>query len=122
MACGRLALALFLVASISINAAWLINYVAFERQTYHQRDTGSGVTLSLHDAPVVESRVTPYQRIEIRRSPFFGNVLVIDDDLMLTSRDQASYHEMATHVPLAFLPEAEEVRSASVCSCGSAGL
>eukprot|EP01052_Picozoa_sp_SAG31_P036240 SAG31_NODE_4492_length_3188_cov_3.281716_2_plen_164_part_00 len=52
---------------------------------------------------------TPYQHIEVFENPSFGKVLLIDGDLMLTERDEAAYHEMLAHVPLAFLPTAQSV-------------
>lgn len=45
-----------------------------------------------------------YQHIEVFDSYFFGKILVIDGALMITERDECIYHEMITHVPLAYLP------------------
>ena len=50
-----------------------------------------------------------FQDIEMFRSKFFGNVLVIDNEIMITERDEMHYHEMIAHVPLAYLPSAKRV-------------
>lgn len=42
-------------------------------------------------------------------TPFFGRVLLLDDEIMITERDEAHYHEMLAHVPLAYLPDARRV-------------
>ena len=52
---------------------------------------------------------TPYQHIQVRQTRGFGKILLIDDDLMLTERDEASYHEMLVHVPLNYKPDATDV-------------
>lgn len=48
--------------------------------------------------------VSQFQDLEVFRSKFFGKVLVIDDEIMITERDEAHYHEMLAHVPLAYTP------------------
>lgn len=113
MRCSRMVVPLVCLVSLVFNAAWLAQHLA-SPQEYHERDPGSGVTMSFAHAPVIESRRTPFQHVEVRHSPFFGNILVIDDDLMLTQRDESGYHEMATHVPLAYIPDARTVRR-SLC-------
>lgn len=50
-----------------------------------------------------------YQRIEIFSTPEFGKVLVLDDRIMLTEKDEFIYHEMITHVPLAVNPNISNV-------------
>jgi spermidine synthase len=47
-----------------------------------------------------------FQDLEVFRSKFFGKVLVIDDEIMITERDETHYHEMLAHVPLAYTPDA----------------
>lgn len=113
---GRwVAVLVVLALSLSLNVLGVVHFVLYSRHAYHEVDTGCGVSLSFHHAPIVESRVTRYQQVAVRHSEFFGNILVIDDDLMLTERDEFSYHEMAAHVPLAYLPAAHTVCRASAC-------
>ena len=49
--------------------------------------------------------VSQFQDLEVFRSKFFGKVLVIDDEIMITERDETHYHEMLAHVPLAYAPD-----------------
>jgi spermidine synthase len=43
---------------------------------------------------------TPFQHIEIYRTAYWGNLMVIDGCTMLTTRDNFLYHEMMTHPAL----------------------
>lgn len=43
-----------------------------------------------------------YQMIQVFKTDEFGNMLVIDNDVQLTEADEANYHEMIAHVPLAY--------------------
>ncbi len=47
------------------------------------------------------SSQSDFQRIEIFSTPEFGDILVLDDRIMLTQKDEFIYHEMITHVPMA---------------------
>ena len=55
------------------------------------------------------SAQSDYQRIEIFSTPEFGDVLVLDDRIMLTTKDKFIYHEMITHVPMATNPSIKNV-------------
>ena len=55
------------------------------------------------------SAQSDYQRIEIFSTPEFGDVLVLDDRIMLTTKDEFIYHEMITHVPMATNPSIKNV-------------
>ena len=50
-----------------------------------------------------------FQDIEVYYNKFFGNILVIDDDIQLTEHDEDNYHEMIAHVPLNYIPNAKKV-------------
>lgn len=45
-------------------------------------------------------RQTLYQNIEVYKSKALGNILVIDDNAMLSEKDEFIYHEMLSHVPI----------------------
>lgn len=49
---------------------------------------------------VLAEEQTPYQRIAILETEFFGRVLILDDVIQLTERDNMGYHEMITHIPM----------------------
>lgn len=55
------------------------------------------------------SAQSDFQRIEVFSTPEFGDVLVLDDRIMLTTKDEFIYHEMITHVPMAVNPEIKRV-------------
>lgn len=50
-----------------------------------------------------------FQKIDVFHSPEFGKVLVIDDYVMLTEKDEFIYHEMIAHVPMAVNPGIKRV-------------
>ncbi len=53
--------------------------------------------------------ISEFQKIEIYETATFGNMLVIDDIIMLTQRDNAGYHEMIAHVPLIAHPSPKKI-------------
>jgi spermidine synthase len=55
------------------------------------------------------SKKSKYQMIDVYKNDFLGNILVIDDDLQLTEHDESNYHEMISHVPLNYIPNAKRV-------------
>ena len=55
------------------------------------------------------SAESDFQRIEIFSTPEFGDVLVLDDRIMLTEKDEFIYHEMITHIPMAVNPDIKNV-------------
>ncbi|CAJ1343998.1 unnamed protein product [Effrenium voratum] len=59
----------------------------------------------------VFSLQSAFQKIEVFSSRFFGRILTIDGDLMLTERDEFVYHEMIARVPLAYLANASSASS-----------
>lgn len=63
----------------------------------------------MFDTAPVASVQSKYQKIEVLKSDFFGHILTIDGDLMLTERDEFIYHEMIVHVPMAYVPTASRI-------------
>lgn len=51
------------------------------------------------DAPLYQHQ-SKYQFIEVRHSPYYGKILVLDGVVQLTERDADSYNEMLAHIPL----------------------
>jgi len=66
-------------------------------------------SFSLEVSRIIYSGKSEFQKIEIFESPFFGKVLVIDDCIMLTERDEFIYHEMIAHVALYVHPHPSKV-------------
>ncbi|MFC1591856.1 polyamine aminopropyltransferase [Thermodesulfobacteriota bacterium] len=65
--------------------------------------------LSLRIKEHLYSTRSPYQKIDVFDSYDFGRVLVLDDIINVTERDEYIYHEMLTHVPLFVQPEPKSV-------------
>ncbi len=66
----------------------------FSETLYKDSFQGFQIEEVLHDS------LSEYQSIKVLRSKALGNVLVLDGVIQTTERDEASYHEMLTHVPL----------------------
>jgi spermidine synthase len=60
---------------------------------------GYAQTMELAAPPLAEER-SKYQRIRIFDSAANGRVLVLDDIVQLTTRDESAYAEMLTHLPV----------------------
>src|SRR5215469_11638661 len=60
---------------------------------------GYAQTMELSGAPLAEEK-SQYQRIQIFDTVANGRVLVLDDIVQLTTRDESAYAEMLTHLPL----------------------
>ena len=50
-----------------------------------------------------------FQRIQIASSPMFGRMLILDDAVQTTERDEYTYHEMLAHLPLLTHPAPRRV-------------
>jgi spermidine synthase len=50
-----------------------------------------------------------FQRVDVVESAGFGRMLVNDDTVMLSERDERVYHEMIAHVPMFVSPSVERV-------------
>ena len=59
-----------------------------------------GVAFSLEITDKLHEEQTPYQHIEVYQTTHWGRLLVIDGCVMLTSRDNFTYHEMMSHPAL----------------------
>lgn len=81
-----------------------------------QLHKGYAQTMELSAPPVAEEK-SQYQRIRIFDTVANGRVLVLDDIVQLTTRDESAYAEMLTHLPLL-----EHGRAASVMIVGGGDL
>jgi spermidine synthase len=61
------------------------------------------VALVFEEAEKVHDQQTAFQHIQVYKHPYFGHILSIDGSLQITERDEAIYHEMMVHVPMAYL-------------------
>jgi spermidine synthase len=54
---------------------------------------------------ILLKKKTKYQEIMVVRNPYFGKMLILDEVVQLTERDEFFYHEMLTHVILHACPK-----------------
>ena len=52
---------------------------------------------------------TDFQQLDMLETEEWGNMLVLDDMVMTTQKDEFVYHEMVAHVPLFTHPKPENV-------------
>ena len=72
---------------------------------YHAPDVRHSLRVTRH----LYSSKSDYQQIDIFETPEFGRVLTLDNNVMLTERDEFIYDEMITHVPMAVHPRVKNV-------------
>jgi spermidine synthase len=60
---------------------------------------GYAQSMELRGAPIAEEK-SQFQRIQIFDSVANGRVMVLDDIVQITTRDESAYAEMLTHLPL----------------------
>jgi len=68
-----------------------------------------GIALSLQCEEILFEQKSEYQDILVFRSKSFGNVLVLDGVIQLTTRDECAYQEMIAHLPLFSHPNPKHV-------------
>lgn len=76
---------------------------------FEEADPYSPIRYSYEVDRVLCSRKTRYQHLFIFENAFWGRVLVLDNVVQLTERDEYLYHEMITHVALHAHPSPRKV-------------
>ncbi|HJU27096.1 MAG TPA: polyamine aminopropyltransferase [Rhodanobacteraceae bacterium] len=72
---------------------------------FTEQHEASGSSIGYRVGAKLADEKTPFQHLEVWRTTDWGNLMVIDGCIMLTSRDNFFYHEMMTH-PALFTHEA----------------
>jgi spermidine synthase len=75
------------------------------RETY----PNVGAQLGIEYLEILHSEKTKFQKISVLQTTHFGKMLLIDDLVMLTERDEFVYHEMIAHVPINVHPNPQRV-------------
>jgi spermidine synthase len=75
----------------------------FEKDPYAPIQYVYGVDKILHKSK------SDFQEIMVIENPYFGNILVLDDVVQITERDEFFYHEMLVHVVMHAHPEPRNV-------------
>lgn len=71
-----------------------------EKNWFTESFAATGAAFSLAVETCLHQEKTAYQHIAIYQTQHFGRLMVIDDCIMLTDRDNFLYHEMITHPAL----------------------
>jgi spermidine synthase len=66
----------------------------------------NGVRFGFKVKQALTSQQSDFQKVDVVETESYGKLLLLDDMVMTTDRDEFIYHEMIAHVPLLSLPEA----------------
>ena len=66
-----------------------------------------GITMKIKRT--VHTEQTPFQKLEMVETEEWGNMLLLDDMVMTSTRDEFVYHEMVAHIPLFTHPKPEHI-------------
>lgn len=68
-----------------------------------------GMALSVQIKSKLYEALTPFQKIEVFETATYGNMLVLDDKIQCTERDEFAYHDMLVHPALYAHPNPQNV-------------
>jgi spermidine synthase len=86
---------------------------------FTEEHVDAGSALSLQITKKLAEVQSAYQKIEVYETRTFGNLMVIDGCVMLTSRDNFLYHEMMSHPVLFTHPQPRRVCIIGGGDCGT---
>jgi spermidine synthase len=69
----------------------------------------ASVRFSMRTKRTLFEEQTPFQLLSVIETDFFGRVMLLDNKIMLTEKDEHIYHEMISHVPMAVCPDIANV-------------
>ncbi len=72
-------------------------------------DQTDNLRISFRIKNILEHRESEFQKCDIYETVEFGKLMMLDDIVMLTERDEFFYHEMIAHVPLSVHPDPKRV-------------
>lgn len=78
-----------------------------------------GTAFSLQIKAHLHSEQSPFQKMDIYQTETFGNLMVLDGAVMLTTRDNFLYHEMMSHPALFTHANPEQVVIIGGGDCGT---
>ena len=84
----------------------MINYYTLNKIFTDKND---GVDIVYKENELLYEKKSKFQNIKVFKNELYGKILVIDDDLQLTDKDENNYHEMIAHVPINYNPDIENV-------------
>ena len=74
---------------------------------WHTENQDAGLTFRVQKE-ILEYQ-TKFQQLRLFKNAFYGKVLLLDDLVMVSERDEFYYHEMLCHVPLSLHPNPKRV-------------
>ncbi|MEX0870978.1 MAG: polyamine aminopropyltransferase [Aquisalimonadaceae bacterium] len=89
-----------------------------DRHWFSEPFGDEGTAFSLKITEKLHEEQTPFQKIEVYQTAHWGRLLVIDGCVMLTSRDNFTYHEMMAHPVLFTHPDPKQVLIIGGGDCG----
>ncbi len=90
-----------------------------EQRWFIEECEEGGTALAFRIRAKLHEEQTPYQRIAVYETEAFGNLMVIDGFVMLTTRDNFLYHEMLSHPALYAHPAPRRVVIVGGGDCGT---
>lgn len=90
-----------------------------EASWFTEAHQASGSSIGFRTEQLLHAEKTPFQTIEIHQTTDWGNLMVIDGCVMLTTRDNFFYHEMMTHPALFTHARAKRVVIIGGGDCGT---
>lgn len=91
---------------------WQKNECAISRQPLTHKLTTHTHTPCIQEfsnKSILFQAESEFQSVLVFKSAQYGNVLVLDGVIQLTERDEFSYHEMMTHIPLCSHPNPQRI-------------
>lgn len=67
------------------------------------------IALSLRHAGVLFAEQSAYQKVEVVESYGYGKILLLDNQVAFTERDEFVYHEMISHIPALHHPNPRRI-------------
>lgn len=89
------------------------------RNWFSEVDDNNASAISFKIKELLHSEQTPIQHIEIFSTECFGNLMVLDGYIMLTSKDNFLYHEMLSHPAIFTHPNPKNVAIIGGGDCGT---
>ena len=76
---------------------------------WYEEVTPNSMKFSLHVKNVLLSKQTKFQKLDIMDTTAFGRIMTLDGLMMVSDRDECTYHEMISHIPLLTHPDPKKV-------------
>lgn len=96
-----------------------MNTLNINSNYFTEYDDNGGLAFSLKINQKLHEEHTEFQKIEIFETSQFGNLMVIDGFIMLSTRDNFLYHEMMSHPALFSHPNPKHVAIVGGGDCGT---